>query len=96
MKNELESFDGKDNRREIMILLQRLGSDAARAAFLEGLVAHSPRGFAGLPARIVGNCDVIGAYFILVSICNEVGVSINRAVRMLDEEVRKGKGCGHH
>ena len=26
MKSELQTFDGLDNRREVMILLQRLGS----------------------------------------------------------------------
>lgn len=88
MKTELESFDGRDNRREIMVLLQRLGSDQRRAHFLESLVPLSLRGFAACPARIDGTCDPVAAYFILVGVCNEVGVSINEAARRLEEAVR--------
>ena len=40
-KSELDIFDGLDNRREILILFQRLGSDQRRARFLESLIPSS-------------------------------------------------------
>ncbi len=89
MKSELELFDGKDNRKEIMILLQRLGSDQRRARFLEGLIPHSLKGFKDAPLKVTGTCDVGAAYFMLVSICNEIGVSINTAAQKLDKVVSK-------
>jgi hypothetical protein len=87
---ELSTFDGLDNRREVMILLQRLGSDEARAAFLWSLIPLSRNGFANIRAEVRGSCDPVGAYFMLVSICNEVGVSIDNAAALLDERVRVG------
>ena len=89
MKSELESFDGLDNRREIMVLLQRLGSDSKRAKFLESLIPNSAKGFAGVPMKVQGNCDPIAAYYMLVGITNELGVSINQAARLLDREVSR-------
>lgn len=87
VKSELDTFDGKDNRKEIMILLFRLGTDARRAAFIESLIPYSLKGFAGAPMKVEGNCDPAAAYFMLVSICNEIGVSINVAARKLEKEV---------
>ncbi len=88
MKSEIETFDGLDNRREIMILLQRLGSDRRRAQFLESLIPHSLKGFAGCPMKVNGNCDPVAAYFMLVGVCNELGVSINDVARRLERAVR--------
>lgn len=87
MKTELETFDGKDNRREVMILLERLGSDKRRAKFLEGLIPRSLKGFANAPMKVTGNCDAVAAYFMLVGVCNELGVSINVAAGLLEKEV---------
>lgn len=89
MKSELNTFDGRDNRKEIMILLERLGSNARRARFLESLIPSSLKGFAGCPAQVRGNCDAVTAYFMLVSTCNELGVSINQAARRLEKVVSK-------
>lgn len=89
MKSELSIFDGLDNRREIMILLQRLGSDRRRARFIESLIPHSLKGFADCPMRVQGPCDPGTAYFMLVGVCNELGVSINEAARRLERAVRK-------
>ena len=86
--SELDTFDGLDNRREIMILLQRLGSDARRAWFLESLIPNSLKGFAGCPMKVHGTCDPTRAYFMLVAVCNELGVSINEAARLLNDLVR--------
>lgn len=88
---DLKSFDGLDNRREMMSLLQRLGSDQRRAEFIKSLVPWSRLGFASCPAVVDGPCDPVAAYFMLVSTCNELGVSINDAMRKLETEVR----CSH-
>jgi len=87
MKSELETFDGLDNRREVMILLNRLGSNGRRAKFLESLIPASLNGFAGCSMKVSGNCDPVVAYHMLVGICNELGVSINEAARKLEREV---------
>ena len=87
MKSELDTFDGLDNRREVMILLDRLGSDDRRAKFLESLIPSSLKGFAGCPMKVRGNCDPVVAYFMLVGVCNELGVSINTAAQRLDKVV---------
>ena len=88
-KSELESFDGLDNRREIMILLERLGTDERRARFIESLIPSSLKGFAGCPMKVHGPCDSVAAYFMLVSTCNELGVPINVAARKLEGVVSK-------
>jgi hypothetical protein len=87
VKSELDIFDGLDNRRELMVLLQRLGTDQRRADFITGLVGRSRRGFAGCAVQVV-NCDPVAAYYMLVGCCNELGVSINEAARVLESEVR--------
>ena len=92
-RTELETFDGLDNRREVMILLQRLGTDQRRARFLESLIPHSLKGFAGCPMKVTANCDPVSAYYMLVGVCNELGVSINEAARKLELEVKLGAGC---
>lgn len=89
-RSELDTFDGLDNRREVMVLLDRLGSDAKRARFLESLIPASLKGFAGCPMRVRGQCDALRAYFMLVGVCNELGVSINEAARRLEAVVKEG------
>lgn len=88
-KTEIETFDGRDNRREILTLLYRLGGDKQRKAFIEGLIPHSLRGFAGCPMKVTGCCDPVSAYYMMVSICNELGVSINTAASKLETEVKR-------
>lgn len=90
MKSELSTFDGRDNRKDIMQMLFRLGTDTRRAAFLESLIPSSLKGFKDAPCKVKGNCDAVAAYFMLVSICNEIGVSINTAASRLEKEVKKG------
>lgn len=88
-KSELETFDGRDNRKEIMLLLCRLGNDHRRKVFIEGLIPHSLRGFAGCPMKVTGACDPVSAYYMMVSVCNELGVSINTAATALEKEVKR-------
>lgn len=90
MKSELETFDGRDNRREVMILLERLGSDERRAEFIESLIPLSLKGFAGCPMKVQGPCNSVSAYFMLVGVCNELGVSINEMAQRLDKVVSGG------
>jgi hypothetical protein len=94
----LASFDGLDNRREVMILFQRLGkhlpeklADAKRAKFLASLIPHSVGALAPAPL-IVPPCDAVGAYGLFIAICNALEVPIDKAAKMLDEEVRKDDG----
>ena len=35
-------------------------------------------------------CGVVASYYMLVSVCNELGVSINMAARKLEAEVKRG------
>lgn len=76
-----------------MRLLFRLGDgtigDTRRARFLESLVPLSLKGFAGSPVKVQGNCDAVAAYYMLIGVCNEIGVSINVAARRLEKEVKK-------
>ena len=87
--SDLTTFDGLDNRREVMLLLDRLGSDRRRARFIESLIPRSLKGFAGCPMKVVGACDTVSAYYMLVGVCNELGVSINEAARLLTMVVRR-------
>lgn len=88
---DLKTFDGLDNRKEIMILLQKLGSDEKRANFIRSLLPHSLKdGLAKLPVTVSGACDPVAAYFMMVGMCNELGVSINMAARKLEAIVSKG------
>lgn len=90
---ELETFDGRDNRRELVILLERLGTDKRRASFIESLIPNSLKGFAGCPMKVRGVCDPIAAYFMLIGVCNELGVPINQAAIKLEEAVKHGTSC---
>lgn len=85
---DLVTFDGLDNRRDLMVMLGRLDSDQRRTKFLLSLIPHSSNGFAESPVRLDGPCDAVAAYFVLVNICSQLGVSINEAARRLESEVR--------
>ena len=89
--SELQTFDGLDNRREIMLLLVRLGNDANRKRFIEGLIPIALKGFANCPMKVQGNCDPVSAYYMLVAVCNEIRVSINEAARRLENRVKRVK-----
>lgn len=88
---ELQTFDGRDNRKEIMLLLVRLGNDKRRASFIESLIPASLNGFANCPMKVKGHCTPVAAYYMMVSVCNELGVSINEAARRLEQEVKRGR-----
>lgn len=93
--SQFGSFDGLDNRREIMRLLVRLGdglsSDqgaARRASFLRALIDLSGNGFAGrLPT--VTSCNAVEAYHLFIAITGCLGVPIETAARRLEQEVAR-------
>lgn len=89
------TFDGLDNRRTVMDLFQRLGQGkpeliarSMRAAFLQGLLDGSTKGFARLP-RIVDPCSPVEAYQLFVAITGCLDVPVEWAARQLEEVVRR-------
>jgi hypothetical protein len=89
---QFQSFDGLDNRRELMVLFQRLGTDKRRVAFLKRLIAYSKNGFAAKMVQINPVCDPVTAYFTFVAITGCLGVNVDEAAKMLDREVSRA-GC---
>ena len=89
MNTSLQTFDGLDNRKEVIILLQRLGCDKARARVIESLIPSSLKGFKDAPMKVNGDCDPVTAYFMMVGVCNELGVDINVAAQLLEKRVNK-------
>lgn len=89
------SFDGRDNRRAVMDCFVRMGHglsefDAAcrRARFLRRLVGQSAQGWSQLPAAITP-CSAAEAYHLFVAITGVLGVPIDRAAMILEQEVRR-------
>ncbi len=87
------SFCGADNRRELMILLQKLGGghqgDHRRAEFLRRLCSRSTNGFSDKSVAVTP-VDPVQAYNMLVQITGVLGVSIDAAAAALEREVKKG------
>jgi hypothetical protein len=89
------SWDGLDNRRELLILFERLGQhlpapmqDALRARWLLWLIKRSV-GPWGAAQFILEPCCAVEAYRLCVAICGCLDVSIDEAARLLDEAVRR-------
>lgn len=88
------AFDGLDNRKEVMILLQKLGDgltdkegDARRANFLKALIRYSGNGFADKMVKI-DPCDTVTAYWMFVHITGVLGVPIDKGAKLLDDTVK--------
>jgi hypothetical protein len=96
MANQFGSFDGLDNRKEIMAMLRHLGMKGGsaacrgseRAAFLRNLVGQSESGFALAPVEIPA-LSLVEAYFAFTAITGVLGVPIEEAAKALEAEVRK-------
>ena len=69
-------------------MLFRLGTDARRKAFLESLIPYSLKGFKRAPMKVQGHCDPSAAYFMMLGVCNELGVSINYAASRLEKYIK--------
>jgi hypothetical protein len=88
------SFDGRDNRKELMNLFVRLGEHLPeqqarqrRAQFLQRLISRSTKGFADLP-RAIEPCSAVEAYHLFVAITGCLHVPIDEAARLLERTVR--------
>lgn len=96
---QFDTFDNLADRRELVILFERLGSDLpaqqareVRAKFLEELATlHAgPLNGDGKPWYVNPDaCDPGGAYMLFVNITGILGVPIKGAAARLDETVRK-------
>jgi len=94
------SFDGLDNRRELMELFARLGDGVPEAEgarrrqqFLQALVNDSTTGFSDKVAR-VSPCSAVEAYLLFLAITsggsrNGLGVGIDGAAARLQALVRR-------
>lgn len=92
--SQFGSFDGRDNRQSVYDLLRRLGHGLPeieqaqrRARFLRKLLGHSQQGFARCPAQLSA-LSLKDAYFAFTAITGVLGVSIEQAARLLEDEVR--------
>lgn len=88
------SFDGKDNRRDLWMLLERLGdgvdreeAHGRRYSYLVGMCRLT-----GLPNLRVNEdveCTVSATYWAVVGLATSWGLDIEQAVRLLEMWVRK-------
>lgn len=102
--SQFGSFDGKDNRKEVMYLMGQIGyglperdSKVKRARFLQSLIPLSITSMAAQPLIVnPDECDIVGAYHLFVAITGVLGVPIEQAARMLDKYVSRHKLDGVH
>jgi len=97
MSGQFGTFDTLGDRRELVILFQRLGADLpepmarqVRARWLESLILESVSGLATAPMQVNPDaCHPVGAYMLFIQIVGVLGVSISDTARKLDEFVAK-------
>ena len=97
MSQQFGTFDNAEDRREIFILMERLGGDLpmlearkARAEYLQGLIPLSVSSLAEKPMVVnPDQCDPLPAYFLFVAIVGVLGVPIGEAAKRLDAFVTK-------
>ncbi len=92
-RGQFGTFDGLDNRKALMRLLDRLGDGLShedgckrRAKFLQGLLGDSTTGFDGKPLK-ASPCTTVEAYHLTVAITGCLGVPIEVAAQKLDRIV---------
>jgi hypothetical protein len=90
--HQFGSFDARGNRKTLLDLFGRLGSDERRANFLQGLIAHSRTGMAGKLMQVNLPCSSVQAYLLFVAITGCLGVQVEEAANKLEAEVSKN-GC---
>lgn len=90
MSVQFDTFDTLEDRRELVILFQRLGegprADALRAKWLESLIPKTWQ----VPSVNPASCHPVGAYYLFVQIVGVLGVPIRVAAAALDEYVASG------
>lgn len=97
MAQQFDTFDNKMDRREIVILFEKLGeglpdamANDVRAKFLESLIPLSVSSMADVPLKAnPSECYPSGAYLLFVAITGSLGVPIADAARLLDQAVTK-------
>lgn len=98
MSIQFDTFDNVADRRELVVLFQRLGEGlpdaqacAVRAKWLEALMADSLT-MPNLPVYVdPASCSAVGAYDLFVQIVGVLGVPIRTAAIKLDRAVAKGE-----
>jgi len=99
MSAQFDTFDNLGDRRELVILFQRLGANLpeylarqARARWLESLIPHSVSSMASAPMIVNPEvCHPTGAYDLFIQIVGVLGVPIRVAAQKLDRFVAAGK-----
>jgi hypothetical protein len=97
MSIQFDTFDTKDDRRELVILFQKLGEGLpesmareVRAAWLQALIPQSVSGLATAPLKVnPDSCHPVGAYTLFVQIVGVLGVPIKQASVQLDRFVKR-------
>jgi hypothetical protein len=95
MSVQFDTFDTLGDRRELVILFQKLGEDlpealarAARARWLESLIPISVSSLATASMAINPDaCHPVGAYSLFIQIVGVLGVPIRVAAKKLDRFV---------
>lgn len=94
---QFDTFDTLEDRRELVILFQKLGeglpefkANEVRAKFLEDLIPMSVSGLAEKPLQADPlQCHPVGAYQLFVQIVGVLGVPISDAALKLDRCVKR-------
>ena len=101
MSIQFGAFDNLEDRRELVILFQRLGADLpepmarqVRAQWLESLIPYSISGLSSVPMKVnPDTCHPVGAYQLFVQIVGVLGVPIDAAARKLEKFVSQHGWC---
>src|ERR1019366_3003755 len=94
---QFDTFDNREDRRELVILFQKLGEGLpetmareVRAKWLEMLICLSMNNLDKCPIQISPErCSGVGAFQIFTQIVGVLGVPIADAAKLLDNCVRK-------
>lgn len=96
MARDIVTFDALDNRKEVMILMHRLGDglDEMRAArrrarFLQSLMGDGTTALAGAPLQ-VEPCSAVDAFHLFTAITSALQIPIEEAARKLERLVARG------
>lgn len=97
MSIQFGTFDTLGDRRELLILFQKLGEGLpdfrarhVRANWLERLVAKSTNSWDKVPVEVnPDSCSPVGAYNLFIQIVGVLGVPIAEAASALDKCVAK-------
>src|SRR5712671_5654011 len=92
------SFDGRDNRKALIDLFNRLGhgldeysAGMKRAMFLRSLLNQADATWQGKRLK-VDPCSTTDAYMLLVALCSGFGVPMEVAAKKLEAAVRADDG----